>query len=343
MSPSIYPNSTPARSILLISPDFFNYHILVRDELIRQGHTVYYVCDRPSKKALVKILIRKFRFLLAPYLRRYYERVFNEIPNNIDEVFIIKGEGLTKGVVRGMKKRFQKARFQIYLWDSLRNHPTAMSIVPFMDRVFSFDIEDSKSHPEWHYMPNYYVEKPHNDKKNDDSLTHKNWNLTFIGSCHSDRLKILAKISQTLPSEFSFYRFVFFQSPLLYYFRKIFDPAFRTFRVEELSLKPQLGDSTESVIRSTIAILDIHHPRQSGFSHRAVEALASGFKLVTTNHYIRETPYYDKRFIYIIDRDNPQIDPEFLRARADANLTEFVPNEAIQALELKRWIQTIFA
>ena len=253
-----------------------------------------------------------------------------------------------------MKTRFKHARFQLYLWDSVRNHRAALSIVPLVDRVFTFDIEDSKNYNSWHLLPNYYVEKHDENRRQRDDNKPVRWNLTFIGTCHSDRLKIMVKVSQNLPPDIAFYRFVYFQSPLLYYFRKILDPAFRKFRPDELSLKPKLGAESDSVVQSTAAILDIHHPRQSGLSHRAVDALASGFKLVTTNEHIKSTPYYDEQRVYIIDRNAPNIDPEFLRLRDTRPLTgesaasnktaaSISPaQEAIRSLELKRWLETIF-
>ncbi len=321
------------KSILFISPDFFNYHELIRQELTNQGHTVYFVSDRPSKKAVVKILIRKFRFLLESYIRRHYEKVFNQIPAGIDEVFIIKGEALTSTVVNQMRARFRRARFQIYLWDSLQNNPAALQLTPLMDRVFTFDFDDVTAHRDWRFISNFY-------SSNDVTLPAApiHWNLTFIGTVHSDRLKVLAKISKNLVTSMRFYRFAYFQTPLLYYFRKIFDPAFRHFRPDEMGFKPLLGDDRQKVLSSTVAVLDIHHPKQTGTSHRAIECLAMGLKLVTTNDRFREYPFYDERLVQIIDRNNPEIDPMFLRSRADVPVPA-----AIAACELKKWLATIFS
>ena len=321
------------KAILFISPDFFNYHELIRQDLANQGHTVYFLSDRPSKAAIIKVLIRKFRFFLTPYLNRHYEKIFSQIPSDIDEVFIIKGEALTPAIVNKMKSRFGRARFQIYLWDSVRNNPSALRLTPLMNRVFTFDFDDARVHRDWRFISNFYSA---NDVTLPPAPVH--WHLTFIGTTHSDRLKVLAKISKNLPKNMRFYRFAYFQTPLLYYFRKIFDPTFKQLRPDEMGFKPLLGDERQKVLSSTVAILDIHHPKQTGTSHRAIECMAMGLKLVTTNERIREYPFYDERLVQIIDRNNPQIESAFLQSRA--NLP--VPT-AIFACELRQWLTTIFS
>ncbi len=279
----------------------------------------------------MKILIRKCRFLLGPYLRKRYKAILSEIPTEIDEVFIIKGEAITPTVLRWMKARFRRARFQIYLWDSLQNSPGSMALVPLMDRVFTFDLGDAKSHPQWHFLPNFYV----STKLVLDNSPR--WNLAFIGTVHSDRLKIIAKISRSLPQPLTFYRFLYFQSPLLYRARQILDRNFKKFNKDELSLKPKLGDDWRKIASSTVAMLDIHHPKQTGCSHRAIECLAMGMKLVTTNESIREYPFYDERLIRIIDRDNPHVDSAFLKSRANVHAPQAISN-----LEITHWLDTIF-
>ncbi|HXE42792.1 MAG TPA: hypothetical protein VN516_07185, partial [Candidatus Baltobacteraceae bacterium] len=122
------------------------------------------------------------------------------------------------------------------------------------------------------------------------------------------------------------------------YARKFFDSNFKKFSASEISLKAKLGEEWRQIASSTVAMLDIHHPRQSGCSHRAIECLALGMKLVTTNDRIREYPFYDERLVHVIDRENPRLDAAFLKARANIQAPQ-----AIMQLEISRWLETIFS
>jgi hypothetical protein len=323
------------KSILFIAPEFFNFHQVIQDKLRALGYQVYFVPDRPSKHALIKILIRKARFLLGGYLWRHFTSVLEGVPADIDEVFIIKGEGLTPQLIEWMRTRFSSARFQLYLWDSLQNSSYALDWMCKMDRVWTFDYEDSKKYPELKLTANFYI-KNENDSWESWRAEPVLYNLAFFGTAHADRLKVLSEITERMPKEMSIYRLIFFQTPLLYYFRKFFDSAFGKFRSDEMSFKPKLGSEWADIAKSTVAILDIHHPRQTGLTIRAIETLAMGMKLVTTNENIRHYPFYDERLVRIIDRENPSIEPEFLQSRSNVE-----PPEAVRNLELSRWLQRV--
>ena len=44
--------------ILLITPNFFNYHKMIIEELVSMGHSVDWFDDRPSTSGWVKAIIR---------------------------------------------------------------------------------------------------------------------------------------------------------------------------------------------------------------------------------------------------------------------------------------------
>jgi hypothetical protein len=326
------------KSILFIAPEFFNFPELIHQELIRQGYDVYFVPDRPSKRAIVKILVRKARWILSLYLWWHYTSAFANVPSEIDEVFIIKGESFSPGLIRWMRQRFARARFQLYLWDSLKNSSAALSWMKQMDRVWTFDFEDSKRIPSLQFIPNFCIKVAKEEERQAWAAAPIRWNLSFFGTVHTDRLRILDSISNELPKDISFYRFLFFQSPLLFCFRKYFDPFFKKFKSEEMSYRAKVGDDWAQIARSTVAILDIHHPGQTGLTHRTLECLGMGMKLVTTNQSIKNYPFYDERLIHVIDREKPVIDPEFLKSRG-----EIAPPEAIKDLELEQWLKRMLA
>jgi hypothetical protein len=321
------------KRILFIAPEFFTFHLQIKQGLEELGHKVYFLPDRPSQNALVKILIRKFRFLITPFLQRFFADKMDEVPADIDEVFIIRGEGIVPATLKRMRQRFHKARFQYYLWDSLKQSPGALLLIDSFDRVWTYDLQDSRKDSRLKFTPNFYLLP----KTRAPADTFK-YDLTFLGTAHGDRLKVVAKLSANLPKDVRFYRFMYFQAPILYYFRKIFDPHFKYFFDHERSFKPKFGKEWEEVIGQTSAILDIQHPNQGGLTIRTLESLAMGFKLVTTDETVREYPFYDENRIRIIDRRYPRLDPEFLKL---PNRFELHPS--LKELELTTWLTKIFS
>lgn len=320
------------KNIVFIAPEFFTFHKQIQKRLEELGHQVYFIPDRPSRKAIVKILIRKFRFLLTFYLNRFFESRAELIPADVEEVFIIRGEGLTATALKALRRRFGKARFQLYLWDSVKRSPGCEALMPLVDRTWTYDIRDAKRYPNLKFTPNFYTipawRAPLNDFR---------WELAFFGTVHADRLKVISKLSAKLSSSIRFYRFFYFQSPVMYWFRRLFDPAFKNFRADELSLKPKFGADWEEIVREAGAILDVQHPEQGGLTIRTLESLAMGFKVVTTDPSVREYDFYDPRQILLIDRQDPRIDEDFLKGPND-----FQMHPKIKELELTSWLGKIF-
>lgn len=325
------------KSVVFIAPEFFTFHKQIQARLEELGNKVYFIPDRPSQKAIVKILIRKFRFLLTPYLNHFFAQRAADIPaDKIDEVFIIRGEGLTAKALKGLRARFKKARFQLYLWDSVQRSPGCRDLMPLVDRTWTYDLRDAKEFPGLKFTPNFYT-LPQTRTFTSAPRSEFNWELVFFGTAHADRLKVISRLAKTLPASVRFFRFFYFQSPIMYYFRKFFDPAFDYFTKDELSLKPKFGKDWDDIVSRSSAILDVQHPEQGGLTIRTLESLALGFKVVTTDPSIREYEFYDPRQILVIDRQEPQLDPTFLSQPND-----FPVHPKIKNLELTPWLGNVF-
>ena len=324
-------------SILFIAPEFFIFHEQIQRAMESLGHRVHFVSDRPSKNAFVKILIRKARLALIPLLNSYFRRQTAKIrPDSVHEIFIIRGEGLTAKALREMKDRFQHARIQLYLWDNLRRSQGCKELIPVVDRAWTYDLKDSSKYPKLKFTPNFFVlsDNLKNLKSPKDSFQ---WDLVFFGTAHGDRLKVISKIARALPSPERFYVFLYFQSLILYWARRIFDFSFKNFRADQLSLKPKFGKDWEDIISNASAVLDIHHSQQGGLTIRTLESLALGFKLVTTDASITQYPFFNAEQILVVNRENPEIPSDFLRKP-----NNFPVHPSLKELELSNWIKRFF-
>jgi len=326
------------KTILLIMPEFFRYHLDVQERLRKAGHTVYFVPDRPSKNPFFKIVARKARWLLNPYLRHWYARAFAALPADLGEILIIKGECLVPEVFAAMRARFTKARVQFYLWDSIANSPGALYLIAHCDRAYTFDFDDSKAVGGLAFRPNFFTATE--AELSSGPRPAFDWDLAFVGTVHSDRLRVLQRIAVACEPTtgvnasppLRFFRYLFFQSVLLYIARRLFDPAFSFFK-NDVHLTPLSGSALEKATLGARAILDVHHPKQTGITQRSIKSLALGQRLVTTNATIRNYPFYDERYVRVIDRENPVIDAVFLRAPPPP------PSAAARAQELDQWLK----
>ena len=70
---------------------------------------------------------------------------------------------------------------------------------------------------------------------------------------------------------------------------------------------------------------------------RTFEALGAGRKLITTNPYVKECPFYNPQNILIIDRENVVMNKDFLE-------TDFVKmdTESLYKMSLDGWIDCLF-
>jgi hypothetical protein len=83
-------------------------------------------------------------------------------------------------------------------------------------------------------------------------------------------------------------------------------------------------------------VLDLPYQMQSGYTHRLIEALANGKKVITTNTGIAKESFYNPEQIHIIDYQNPEIDCNWVKTRS------FFPvDNYFSGLELSIWLKSI--
>jgi hypothetical protein len=101
-------------------------------------------------------------------------------------------------------------------------------------------------------------------------------------------------------------------------------------KIEFIELQKELTVSS--------VILDIPFAGQSGYSHSVIGALGNGKKLITTNYIIQSETFYNSDQIKIISSDNPAIDLNWTKEKAD-----FFPNSYFDQLDLRTWIKTLIS
>lgn len=319
------------KRILLIAPEFFNYYATLKSTLESMGYEVAYLADRPPVSSLMKVLLRKFRFLFHGLLLKFYSGQLSGL-GLFDKVLIIKGESITPDILQIIRQNHCAKDITLYFWDSVKNIPGAVNLSRLADHVFTFDPHDAQKYG-FTLQPLFYKEFA---VSSEGSQAAVKWPVSFLGSIHGDRLKVVRDFRKKLAAPEKMYVFIYFPSRLIYYFRKLFDPAFYAFSSSELSLSSVKKTTVDDVFKSSIAVLDIQHPAQTGLTMRTIETLSLGKKLITTNDSIRSYPFYDPANILVIDRKLPAVSEDFFTSPVRRDKVELV-----KKYEVRQWLTDV--
>jgi hypothetical protein len=297
--------SLAGRRVLLLHPAFFGIDVALVAALRSLGAEVESWSTRPSSSVMAKAMLR-----LAPGLaeraiaRTLRQRISGIDVDGFDTVVVVKSEGVSVAILDLLRKRLPSAAFNAYLFDSVRNHPRVLAKLHRFDRVLSFDPADCAERPGWIYRPLFAADCYWRVESRCSG------SIYSLGSFHPERARVLSRFVRM-----SIEAGIDGTHDLL--FRGWIDKM-RSIRMHmgsrvRIMHAPISADEAARRFGEHAAILDIHHPGQTGLTLRTFEALASGRKLITTNPAVRDHEFFDPKRIQIIDRHAPEVDPGFLR------------------------------
>lgn len=323
---------SPSHRVLLIAPRFFGYEQEIADELTRQGMQVDMLPDRPFDSPLIKAMMRFRPELGAHHVsdRFFAEHVRKLGRDDYATILVIQGEGVTPRTLTLLRTAYPKARMVFYTWDSIENKPFSKRNLAYYDRCSSFDPVDAKKYG-MAFRPLFF--SPGFDRPTDISYT---YDLSFIGTVHSDRYRIVRALLEQLPSEARSFIYLYLQAPWMYDLRRIFTSTLDKARRDEFRFDALGKDVVQAIFFGSRAVVDIEHPNQRGATMRTFETLGSHRKMVTTNASLRSYDFYDPRNILIIDRHAPLLKTEFLE-------TPYTPiSETIRGkYTLSQWVRDV--
>jgi hypothetical protein len=252
--------------------------------------------------------------------------------NPIRDVLIIKGEAISGSMIKRLRMVLPEARFTLYFWDSYRNMPrNSAKKVGLFDRAFSFDINDVRADSRLTYRPLFFVPKFATLPQADQDL-----DLLFVGTIHTDRYRILRRLSKSLPPGFTTEFHMYYPSRRLLALRRLVDPAFSGASEAEFIFKPLGGDHVAKLVARAKIAIDIERLVQTGLTMRTIEMMGSSRKMVTTNPNVAKADFYRANNIAVIDRLNPVITEEFLKAPFEP-----LPAEILYKYSLAGWVDEV--
>jgi hypothetical protein len=321
------------KNILFLSVKTFNIEMEIIKKLEEHGARVTYYDERPGNTNFIKGIIRLKRSLIQNKIDSYYRKILTEISElKFDFFFLNRGEIVPEFFLRELRKKQLNCKFILNTWDSFANLNHPVTILRYFDRKYTFDANDAIEH-QINFRPLFYLDA----FKNLNSLD-KEFDILFLGTAHSDRY-IISKLVKRWATENELLTFCYYymHGRLVYCFKKIFDKSFGDFNFRDLSFKPlKLSDIVRLYQKSSV-ILDVNHPLQSGLTMRTFEAIGAKKKLITTNRNISKYPFYNENNIFIIDRNNINLELSFFEksyVEIDTNLYE--------KLSIDGWLYNLF-
>jgi hypothetical protein len=320
------------KKIIVICPKYFGYEKKIVQRLNELNTKVTYIDERPANSTCTKTLIRIFPFLYRLQINSYYNKKLKTITTS-DKVLVINPESLSIKILNSLKRTTRASEYILYMWDSFSNKRSAKKLISFFDRVLTFDPLDAKKLAIT-FRPLFFCLGKRNVN------IKKNIAISFVGTGHSDRAKIISAIKENDNQDIkqNYFYYLYLQTPLLYYYNKLTNSNFKKMPKNIFHFVPIKYDEYEQIVESSKAFIDIEHPAQTGLTIRTFEMLGKEIKLITTNANIKGYDFYNEANILVIDRTNPVIDMDFI-----STAYQPLPVELYYKYSIDGWLEDVFA
>jgi len=321
------------KKVLLIAPRFFGYEIEICNEIERRGAQVDWLADRPFDWAWQLMVLRVFPQLMLAIVNLYYERKLKKIPiSDYDIIFAVNTITLTPKVMKKIKELNSRARYVIYTWDSMENREHVKNILQFFTSKWCFDPDTSTKYG-MNLRPLFYLNEYTLENQKDEI-----YDLSFIGSVHTDRYEIVGKIKRIFPKNLNFFHFLYLRADWFFWVLKVIKPSMWQARYSEFEFQSIPKKRVIEIFHQSKVILDIEHLNQRGLTMRTFEALGAKKKLITTNANIRNYDFFKEENICVIDRNFPEIPASFW----DGSYQPLLP-EIYHKYSLAGWLDEVLS
>ncbi|OLU43724.1 hypothetical protein [Faecalibaculum rodentium] len=321
------------KRVLLFTSFLFNYHYMIKEQIEKEGAVVHLYDERNHPSSIEKIMIRKMKVLMSHRTENYYKAIIDiEMNFNPDFVLFVSPEAITAKALRMLRKAYPNSVFILYMWDSIKNKGIK-KLVALFDKKYSFDPQDCKTY-DMIFRPLFYG---NSFEKNDDKKRF-NYDLSFIGTVHSDRARILLQIKEYCDkNNLSYYFYLFVPGKPLAVLRWIFTPEFRKWEKSYIHTSPLSKNEVAKISSETRCVIDINHPNQTGLTMRTIEMVGLNQKLMTTNKNITEYDFYRPVNQIVISRDCVNVDIQDIKSSYIS-----IERSIYTKYSLKQWVRDIF-
>lgn len=298
------------KKILFISPEFFGIDNEIISELENRGANVEWFDERSVKTSFGRALNSIYPKLFYRYANKYYKNKVGEIKTDIDIVFVIKGDQVTKKTISLIRNRWPNAEIILYLYDPIENIKGIASNLQYYDRTISFEPEDCRKYGmEFRPLFSDFV-------NSETACKDMEYDICFYGTMYGDRFRIVDNVKKYCENnELKFYSFCFLRGKFMALYYWITNKGFRKLGINSISFKSKQASELADIVSKSKVVLDANDVKQEGLTLRTLETLLSGKKMITTNKNIASYDFYNPNNILIIERENIQIDKDFINKK----------------------------
>lgn len=299
------------KNIFLLGPEFFGYTDRIGQKLaetnsVKKIYTFY-------PKGILN------RLLKTGSLESYYDSI--EIGSNFDQILIINGKYIPEKFIDKLRDKNPKAQLILYIWDDFENANHSQSFLEKFDLLFTYSKGDSENFKYLKYQPFFYSDLERNDYGKDIALS-------FVGSLHSNRLKVYKQIAK----EISGAKYLYLYSEWINFFKS--SRNWKLFRDVKFRSLPYV-EYVNILKRSKISI-EIPHVNQKNITTRAIEVLGTGTKLITTSKIIKQYDFYEPQNIFVLEGDN------YKDIQAWSRLPyEKIDSEVLEKYSIESWCKAV--
>lgn len=291
------------QNILVISPQFFGYENRIIQRLNELGANAVWIDDRPTNSVLGKVIMRYCPILYKNKIRNHYR---NNIHKTFNQILVISPESISLSIINLLKEQTKASKMILYMWDTFKNKKRAQPIFQYFDKCLTFDPDDANYY-NFIFRPLFFT-----SFGNDSSENIIKYDLSFIGTGHSDRVKIIEFLkNQCRILNLNYYFYLYLQSPLIFILFKLFKKNLKNIKKSYFYYNAIPYEEYIKISEETNVILDLEHPKQKGLTIRTFEVLGKEKKIITTNQNIKFYDFFNENNIYILDRFNPILDKNF--------------------------------
>lgn len=321
------------QKILFLGTGYYDYERAIIEEMERIGAFVtYYIVIKQDLLYNILWYIPYFKKYIPAFYKNKLTR-FIENDNEIyDYVFVIKGEFVYDSHLSFLREKQKNAIFLLYLWDEVCRSNGLDIILPFFDKVFSFDKDDVRKY-NFIFRPLFF--RP-DIKKN--TFAKRKYDVSFVGIMHTDRLYLLKLLRNYFINKNYCILFKILVGKIglisLLFLKQISTNELSLFCIKKIPFQRYC-----KILSSSKYVVDIQVPTQSGLTMRTIEALAAGCFLITTNKKIVEYTDISSTAYFLLNRDGSNI--ENFKIKYDDDFS-YKCIEDISIYSLNQFIYDIF-
>lgn len=323
------------RILLIALPGYRDGIILKMREL---GAEVDFINDKPNEGFICKTLGRYKVIFYQKVIHRYYKKQLEPLKQKkYDYILSIRGEYTPIHTLKLLKKYYPDSKCILYMWDGLHklNTKGIEKKWPYYDRVYTFDRMDYEANKnKLSFLPLYYYEDylPKDEPDPDHSVC--KYDLSFIGTGHDDRIKIVKNVMRQCRKKHLFcFSYFFIPHRLVFLKNKLFNRNYKHVKISDVHFQMMPLEKLYRIYADSKCVIDVENASQHGLTMRSMEILGLRKKFITTNKDIINYDFYNPNNILVLDRKNPVIDMSFFQKPY-----EMLDEQIYRKYSLENWI-----